>query len=104
MNVWKGLLVDDEKDVHSITAMVLRAKKWRKRRFELTSAYSEAEARKLLTTQTDFHVAIIDVVMEREDSGLRLCQHIRANLPGSLRIVLRTGQPGMAPEEAVLND
>jgi signal transduction histidine kinase/CheY-like chemotaxis protein len=104
MNTWKVLLVDDEKDVHSITSLVLRTKKWRKRRFELTSAYSEQEARAVLKTRTDFHVAILDVVMEREDSGLRLCQHIRAELPGSVRIILRTGQPGLAPEEAILND
>ena len=104
MNVWKVLLVDDEKDVHSITSLVLRTKKWRKRRFELTSAYSEQEAREVLKNNTDFHVAILDVVMEREDSGLRLCQHIRSELPGSVRIILRTGQPGLAPEEAILND
>ena len=44
-------------------------------------------------------VAVVDVVMETPDAGLRLVQQIR-QLPGrsALRLILRTGQPGYAPE------
>lgn len=104
--VWNVLLVDDEEDVHGVTQLALRRRKWRGRSFRLTSAYSAAQARELLRSNagTTFQVALVDVVMETPTAGLELCQHIRQNLPSSLRIILRTGQPGAAPEEQVIND
>jgi len=101
---WQILLVDDEPDVHKITSLVLKQKRWRKRRFQLTSAYSQAEAMEYLADKPEFHVAIVDVVMEKDTSGLELCEHIRKVCPNSVRIILRTGQPGLAPEEQVLNE
>lgn len=101
---WQILLVDDEEDVHTITALVLKQKRWRNRRFKLTSAYSKKEAIEILKKKSDFHVAVLDVVMETDNAGLDLCDFIRRNSPNSMRIILRTGQPGLAPEEKVLND
>jgi signal transduction histidine kinase/CheY-like chemotaxis protein len=101
---WQILLVDDEEDVHTITALVLKQKRWRNRRFKLTSAYSRKEAIEILSTSSEFHVAVLDVVMETDNAGLDLCDFIRRNCPNSMRIILRTGQPGLAPEEKVLND
>jgi signal transduction histidine kinase len=105
-DVWNILVIDDEPDVHQITRLALKHKSWRKRRFALTSANSAAEARKILASNAPdfFHVALIDVVMETDSAGLELCRHVRANHPSSVRIILRTGQPGVAPEEMVLND
>ena len=41
--------------------------------------------------------------METEDAGLALVRHIRDQLNNSdVQIVLRTGQPGMAPEHDVI--
>ncbi len=104
MKKWQILLVDDEQDVHSITGLILKQKRWRRARFQLTSAYSQAEAMEILKEKQDFHVALIDVVMEKDTSGLELCEYIRSHCPNSLRIVLRTGQPGLAPEEHILNE
>jgi signal transduction histidine kinase/CheY-like chemotaxis protein len=103
---WNILVVDDEPDVHQITKLALKHKTWRKRKFALTSANSATEARKVLQAQPPsyFHVALIDVVMETDSAGLELCRYVRASHPSSLRIILRTGQPGVAPEETVLND
>ncbi|HVH42312.1 MAG TPA: hybrid sensor histidine kinase/response regulator [Labilithrix sp.] len=102
---WNVLIVDDEKDVHEVTSLALRRRTWRKRRFNLTSCYSAKEAMDLLARSDEtFQVALIDVVMETQTAGLDLCRHIRQQLPSSLRLVLRTGQPGAAPEEAVIND
>ena len=103
---WNILLVDDEPDVHEITKLALKHKRWRKRPFALTSLKSMKEAIALLNDKNAprFQVAIVDVVMESSDAGLRLCEYMRANCPSSLRIVLRTGQPGVAPEEQVLNE
>ncbi len=103
---WNILIVDDEPDVHQITKLALKHKTWRKRRFSLTSANSAAEAKKVLAANPEAHfaVALIDVVMETDSAGLDLCRYVRANHSSSLRIILRTGQPGVAPEEMVLND
>lgn len=101
---WQILLVDDEEDVHTITMLVLKQKRWRNRRFKLTSAYSKKEAIEVLKKKSGFHVAVIDVVMETDNAGLELCDFIRRNCPNSMRIILRTGQPGLAPAEKVLND
>jgi signal transduction histidine kinase/CheY-like chemotaxis protein len=102
---WNVLIVDDEKDVHDVTTLALKRRTWRKRRFNLTSCYSAKEAKELLArSDQTFQVALIDVVMETQSAGLDLCHHIRQHRPSSLRLVLRTGQPGIAPEETVINE
>jgi len=102
---WKLLIVDDEKDVHKVTKLVLSGFEFAGRKLSLFSAYSAAEAMDFMNKNPDTAVALIDVVMEEEDSGLNLVQFIRENLGNhSVRIILRTGQPGQAPEhEVVLN-
>lgn len=104
---WRILVVDDEDDVHAVTKLALRRRTWKDRPFEVVSARSAAEGKEALKARDDgesFHVALVDVVMESPDAGLDLCEHIRKTQPRSLRIVLRTGQPGTAPEEHVLNE
>jgi signal transduction histidine kinase/DNA-binding response OmpR family regulator len=99
-------VVDDEKDVHEVSILALKRRTWRKRPFELVSCYSAEEARTMLAAgpPNRFQVALVDIVMETPTAGLELCRHIRSEYPHSLRIVLRTGQPGVAPEEKVIND
>jgi CheY-like chemotaxis protein len=102
---WRILVVDDEEDVHAVTGLALKRRSWKERPFELTGARSGADARRLLgTVEQPFQVALVDVVMETDRAGLDLCEYIRATQPRSTRIILRTGQPGVAPEEQVLND
>ena len=53
----------------------------------------------MLAHEDDIAVVLPDVVMETEDAGLKLVHHIRNDLRNeTIRIVLRTGQPGYAPE------
>ncbi|WP_437589187.1 ATP-binding protein [Sorangium sp. So ce1000] len=103
---WNILVVDDEEDVHTITQIALKRRFWRQRPFHLTSTRSAAQALATLRAPDcpSFNVALIDVVMETPTAGLELCRYIRANCPSSLRIVLRTGQPGSAFEDSVLNE
>jgi signal transduction histidine kinase/CheY-like chemotaxis protein len=103
--VWSVLAVDDEKDIHEVTELTFKRRAWRKRPFEITSCTSAAQAMQLLLggPRNQFQVALIDVVMESSTAGLELCRFIRAELPMSVRIILRTGQPGVAPEESVIN-
>lgn len=100
---WKILIVDDEPDVHSVTRLALRNIEYHGRKLELISAYSASEAFEILSHTVDIAVILLDVVMETDDAGLRLVHRIRQELGNQLcRIVLRTGQPGQAPEQEVI--
>ena len=100
---WKVLVVDDEPDIHSITNLALRNVEYKGRKLELLSAYSGKEALEVLNAHNDIALILLDVVMETDDSGLKLVHMVRNELENHLsRIVLRTGQPGSAPEQEVI--
>lgn len=96
---WRILLVDDEPDVHAATLFALKDTLIAERPLHFEHAYSASEAKQMLQQPNEFAVAIIDVVMEASDAGLQLVQYIRETAGNDeLRIILRTGQPGYAPE------
>lgn len=97
--LWKVLLVDDEPAVHEVSRLILAGLTFEGRAIELLSASSAAQARELLGHQRDVALVLLDVVMETDDAGIALVQHIREQLQDTdVQLVLRTGQPGMAPE------
>jgi diguanylate cyclase (GGDEF)-like protein len=103
--VWRVLIVDDDTDVHSATMFALSNLEMQHRPLEFLHAYSAAEARELLAQEKDIAVILLDVVMEHGNSGLQLVQHIREVLKlTEVRIILRTGQPGYAPEIDAIRD
>lgn len=100
---WKVLVVDDEEDVHLITRLALKHFEFDGRGLAFLPAYSAAEAKRKLTDSPDIAIILLDVVMETEHAGLDLIRHIREELGNTaVRIVLRTGQPGQAPEQEVI--
>ncbi len=102
---WRVLIVDDDLEVHSVTRLILAKTVFKQRKVELLSAYSAAEAKQMLLTESNIAVILLDVVMETEDAGLLLVRTIRDDLDNkAVRIILRTGQPGQAPEEQVIID
>ena len=102
---WRVLVIDDEPEVHAITRLTLADLEIDGRRIELLSAGSGVEAREILSTTDDIALVLLDVVMESEHAGLGLARWIREDLGDRLvRIVLRTGQPGTAPEQRVMLD
>lgn len=102
-HVWRILIVDDEEQVHKVTSLVLNKCKFDNDPIELVHAYSMKEATEIMHEQAPFALALVDVVMETDDAGLRLVQYIREELKDEdIRLVLRTGQPGQAPEETVI--
>lgn len=102
---WRILIVDDDREVHNATLFALHDILIDGRPLEFLHAYSGAEALAILRSETDIAVALLDVVMEHESSGLDLVRTIRQELGLSeLRIILRTGQPGYAPEMRVIRD
>ncbi|WP_019937997.1 bifunctional diguanylate cyclase/phosphodiesterase [Bordetella sp. FB-8] len=97
--VWQVLIVDDEPDVHAASKLALKGIPVEGRNIAFSHAHTAAQALTLLSQPNDFAVALIDVVMERDDAGLQLVRQIRETLDNkALRIILRTGQPGYAPE------
>jgi class 3 adenylate cyclase len=92
-DVWKVLVVDDEKEIHNVTDL------------SLINAYSGQEARKIIECNPDTSMILLDVVMETDHEGLDVVKYIREVLGNDrVRIVLRTGQPGQAPEQSVVVD
>lgn len=104
-DTWYILIVDDDIEVHDVTRLSLHNIRLLGRRLKLFHAMSAAEAKKILAQEPGMAVVLLDVVMEQPDAGLRLVQAIREELHmHEVRIILRTGQPGYAPEEKVIHD
>lgn len=100
----KVIIADDEPEVHAVTRFVLRDYEYQGKQLEFLSAYSGDEAKQLLKDNPDASLILLDIVMEREDSGLDVAEFIRENLHNNMiRIILRTGQPGTLPEEDVVS-
>lgn len=100
---WRVLIVDDAPDIHAVTRMAMSHVKYKDRAIEFISAYSGQEGAEVLKREPDIALILLDVVMENEVAGLLLAKRIREELKNNLvRIVLRTGQPGQAPEESVI--
>lgn len=100
---WRVLIVDDDQDVHAVTRLALRNVTFKDRELELFSAYSGREGFDILANTPDIALVLLDVVMETDDAGLVLARRIREELHNAIvRVVLRTGQPGQAPEQRVI--
>jgi response regulator RpfG family c-di-GMP phosphodiesterase len=102
-NKWKVMIVDDEREVHHVTKMVLSEFSFEGKSLEIISAYSAKEAIELIQENPDTALILLDVVMEEDYSGLKVVDFIRKTLKNPIvRIILRTGQPGQAPEEKII--
>lgn len=100
---WMVLVVDDEEQVHSVTHLVLGNFQFENQKIKIIDAYSGIEALEVLTKQPKIALILLDVVMESETAGLDVARKIREELKNqNVRIVLRTGQPGQAPEQDVI--
>ncbi len=102
---WNVLIVDDEPGIHEVSRLALSDFKFERKKCRFISAYSAQEAKKILQESSNIALALIDVVMETDSAGLDLVNYIRNELQNHMiRIILRTGQPGQAPEEKVIHN
>ena len=103
--VWKVMIVDDDDFVHKVTELTLGDYRYQNTPVRYLHAYSAAEARMLLHENPDTAVILLDVVMETENAGLEFARHVRREAGNAfVRIILRTGQPGQAPERRVITE
>jgi serine phosphatase RsbU (regulator of sigma subunit)/CheY-like chemotaxis protein len=96
---WKIIIIDDDPDVHRVTRLAFHDFIFKDRHIDLIHCYSGDEARVLLVENPDIALAMLDVVLEERDTGFKIVEYIRQDLNNRLmRIILRTGHPGEAPE------
>ncbi|MDF0497129.1 ATP-binding response regulator [Bradyrhizobium yuanmingense] len=100
---WKIAVIDDDPAVHDGTRFALSDYSLNGQSLEILSAYSAAEGRKLMAEHRDIAAVLLDVIMETDVAGLELVEFIRNEIRNeTVRIILRTGQPGQAPERRVI--
>lgn len=105
LGAWHLLIVDDDEEIHTVTKLVLHDLVVLGKRLQFHHAYSGKQAIAFLQKQPEIALVLLDVVMETDDAGLQVVRKIREDLQmEELRIVLRTGQPGYAPEESVIKE
>ena len=103
--VYKVLVVDDDEEVHSFTKLALKDFKYQSKGVEFISAFSGSEAKEIFIKYDDIAVVFLDVVMETNTAGLDVAKYIRKELENdTVRIIIRTGQPGEAPERYVIDN
>lgn len=103
LGTYKLMIADDDREVHMITKMILKDFSFEGKKLEFVHAYTGEETKRMLVEHPDTAILFLDVVMESHQSGLEVVGYLREVLKNSMtRIVLRTGQPGEAPEEEVI--
>ncbi len=102
--LWKILIVDDDKEMHRLTTLVLKDFNFTEGDLEFISAYSSNEAKQKIMQNPDISVILLDIVMESNTAGLDFVDFIRNDIKNYLvRIIIRTGHPGRAPEKEVFD-
>jgi signal transduction histidine kinase/CheY-like chemotaxis protein len=100
---WKIAVIDDDQAVHEGTRFALSDYSLNGQGLEILSAYSALEGRELMRAHKDIAAVLLDVIMETDVAGLELVEYIRNDIENeTVRIILRTGQPGQAPERRVI--
>jgi serine phosphatase RsbU (regulator of sigma subunit) len=101
--IWKILIVDDEKDIHTVIKLAMDEFSYLQKNVVFLDAYSGQEAIEIINQNPDIALVLLDVVMESDDAGLRLVEFIRKEIKNdNIQIVLWTGQPGKAPKKDVV--
>lgn len=102
---WKVLSVEDDRRYQDSLIFSLQHLTVLGRPVELLTANSATEAALILSRTHDIGLILLDVVMEEDNAGLGLVETIRNTLGNqTVRIVLLTGQPGVAPRTRVVQD
>ena len=102
---WKILIVDDEEEVFNVTQLAISGYEIFGKQCRLLYAPSAKEACRVLDANPDIALVLLDIVMETDTAGINVIEYIRKRLSNpTMRIVIRTGQPGVIPEENMLRE
>ncbi|MFC4276358.1 putative bifunctional diguanylate cyclase/phosphodiesterase [Achromobacter aloeverae] len=98
------LSVDDDSEFQRSLRLALANFTFLGEPVRILSVSSAAAAARLLAEGEEIALILLDVVMETDDAGLRLVRSVREVLGNAeVRVVLVTGQPGMAPMKESLS-
>jgi response regulator RpfG family c-di-GMP phosphodiesterase len=102
---YKIVVADDDEEIHHVTDMILKGFLFEGHPLEIIDTYTAAQTIDVFRTTQNIAILFLDVVMEKDCSGLDVVKKIRNDMDNySTRIILRTGQPGEAPEEEVIRE
>ena len=102
---WKIVIADDDDQVHSMTKIILNDISFEGRSIKMISCFSGKETIEIIKRNPDTAILVLDVVMETERAGFDVVKYIRDELKNNtVRIILRTGEPGQAPEKEVIRN
>jgi len=100
---WKVVIVDDDPQMHHVTKIAINDFEFEGRKLNLVYIYNGNDAKEYFAQHNDIALVLLDVVMESDHAGLEVVKYIRDELENHYtRIILRTGQPGNAPEHEVI--
>jgi len=89
---WHILVVDDDRDVHALTNIVLENIQVYNKKLTIYSVYSEKDACEFIQNNPQINLILLDMIMEDDDSGLNVAKYIRSELKNlKVRIILRSG-------------
>ncbi|MCH1918633.1 EAL domain-containing protein [Shewanella sp. A3A] len=95
---WHVLSVEDDANYQASLVNILEGYVVKQQPIHMHTAGSAAHAAEVIAATPELSVVLLDVVMEDDDAGLRLVDTIRHVIGNStLRVILLTGQAGMAP-------
>ncbi|MDR2905706.1 MAG: DUF3369 domain-containing protein [Helicobacteraceae bacterium] len=90
---WKILIVDADKNEHSLTKLALAGFLYDGRAVEISSAFSSVEAKTYLEDNPDTAIVLMDVDLEEDKSGFEVVRFARHELHNRLaRIILRVSK------------
>ena len=105
LSPWKIMIIDDDDVIHDVSHLVLSDISFASRPIQIIDGYSAQEAKQLIQEHPDTALILLDVVMETDHAGLDVVKFIRETIHNKeVRIILRTGQPGSAPEEDIIQN
>ena len=100
---WNILIVDDDPAVHEATKYALLGFSFWDKQIKWFDAYSAEEGKRIVQNEDEMALMFLDVVMETDNAGLAYAKWFRDEvISPATRIILRTGQPGQAPEKEII--
>lgn len=72
----KVMIVDDSKTVHSELSSILSEISWNEKNLDIEHTYGYEEFKKIFVPEK-YALVITDLVMESDDAGIKVINHIR---------------------------
>ncbi|WP_448384906.1 HD domain-containing phosphohydrolase [Fervidobacterium sp.] len=100
----KVMIVDDSKTVHAELSSILSELSWNGKNLDIEHTYGYEEFKKIFVPEK-YALVITDLVMESDDAGIKVINHIRHTCNDKkTRIILMTANPEKIPTDLLTRD